>query len=362
MTGCCVPQCKNRTEKGFRLFRLPTGEKNAHRRNFWLQCIGRSEINPSSMICEVHFSEEQFERKRKDDRRLLRAGAVPDLLTTVDITNSQQAGTDGACTENASDQKRTSVGLEELNSDCTDKIQDTTSRWRAIRDNYVRSLRKQAQHAESGVKKIRPYIYGKELSFLNKSKELPTAEVNFEDNTDDRADNVDADVRLGSSEATFEDNSNELSYDPLDYVDEIKTEADGGNVYVRPTEASFENNVTETSHDRADYVSEIKTEADDIDIIEEELVNSSPINNLHATKRKRLNIQHASMDFRDAVTVMKSPLQEDEDLAFFYSLLPSVRSLNTDQKFTFRLKTMQLLQDIRNSSRINASIDTDSNM
>jgi hypothetical protein len=73
------------------------------------------------MICEVHFSEEQFERKRKDDRRLLRAGAVPDLLTTVDITNSQQAGTDGACTENASDQKRTSVGLEELNSDCTDK-------------------------------------------------------------------------------------------------------------------------------------------------------------------------------------------------------------------------------------------------
>jgi hypothetical protein len=229
----------------------------------------------------------------------------------------------------------------------------------------VRSLRKQAQHSESGVKKIRPYIYGKELSFLTKSKELPTAQVNFEDNTDDRADNVDAndaDVRLGSSEATFEDNSNELSYDPLDYVDEIKTEADEGNVYVRPTEASFENNVTEISHDRADYVSEIKTEADDIDIIEEELVNSSTINNLHATKRKRLNIQHASMDFRDAVTVMKSPLQEDEDLAFFYSLLPSVRSLNTDQKFTFRLKTMQLLQDIRNSSRINASIDTDSNM
>jgi hypothetical protein len=225
-------------------------------------------------------------------------------------------------------------------------VQDTTSRWRAIRDNYVRSLRKQAQHAGSGFKKIRPYIYGKELSFLNMSKELPTAKVNFENN----------------SEATFEDNIDELSYDPLDYVDEIKTEADGGNVYVRPTEASFENNVTETSHDRADYVSEIKTEADDIDIIEEELVNSSPINNLHATKRKRLNIQHASMDFRDAVTVMKSPLQEDEDLAFFYSLLPSVRSLNTDQKFTFRLKTMQLLQDIRNSSRINASIDTDSNM
>jgi hypothetical protein len=224
----------------------------------------------------------------------------------------------------------------------------------------VRSLRKQAQHAESGFKKIRPYIYGKELTFLNKSKELPTAEVNFEDNTDDRVDNVDAndaDVRLGSSEATFEDNSNELSCDPLDYVDEIKTEADDGDVYVRPTEASFEDNVTETNHDRADYVSEVKAEADDIDI-EEQLVDPSPINSVHVTKRKRLDIQHPSMDF----TVMKSPLQEDDDLAFFYSLLPSVRSLNTDQKFTFRLKTMQLLQDIRNSFRISASSDTDSNM
>jgi hypothetical protein len=54
------------------------------------------------------------------------------------------------------------------------------------------------------------------------------------------------------------------------------------------------------------------------------------------------------MDFTDAVNAMKSSLQEDEDSAFFNSLLPSVRSLNTDQKFKFRLKTVQLLQDIRN--------------
>jgi hypothetical protein len=52
------------------------------------------------------------------------------------------------------------------------------------------------------------------------------------------------------------------------------------------------------------------------------------------------------MDFTNAVNATKS--QEDEDLAFFNSLLPSVRSLNTDQKFKFRLKTVQLLQDIRN--------------
>jgi hypothetical protein len=47
---------------------------------------------------------------------------------------------------------------------------------------------------------------------------------------------------------------------------------------------------------------------------------------------KDLTFNMRRWDFRDAVTVMKSPLQEDEDLAFFYSLLPSVRSLNTDQK------------------------------
>jgi hypothetical protein len=158
----------------------------------------------------------------------------------------------------------------------------------------------------------------------------------------------DADVHLGISKATFEDNSNELSYDPLDYLDEIKTEADDGDVYSPPTQASLEDNVNETSHDRAEYVSEVKTEADEIDIKEEELVSPSPINSVHA-KRKRLDIEHASMDFTDPVEAMKSPLREDEDLAFFYSLLPSVRSLNTDQKFTFRLKTIQLLQDIRNS-------------
>jgi hypothetical protein len=177
---------------------------------------------------------------------------------------------------------------------------------------------------------------------------LATAEVNFEDNTDGQTDNVievkaeadDADVHLGSREGTSEDNSNELGHDPLDYVDEIKTEVDDGDVYLPPTEASFEDNVNETSHDQP-----VKTEADEIDKKEEELVSSFP----HAMKRKRLDAEHASMDFTDSVKATKSPFQEDEDLAFFYSLLPLIRSLNADQKFSFRLKTMQLLQDIKHS-------------
>jgi hypothetical protein len=153
----------------------------------------------------------------------------------------------------------------------------------------VRSLREQAQHAESGFEKIRPYNYEKEQSFVNKSKELITAEGNFED---DRIDNV---VKFKA----------EPDYDTLDYVDEIKTEPDGSCVYLPPTQASFEDNVNKTSHDqpdhasevkteeidvkeeelsetnhnRADYVSEVKIEPDGIDI-EEELCSPSPINSV----------------------------------------------------------------------------------
>ncbi|CAH1364246.1 unnamed protein product, partial [Tenebrio molitor] len=164
---------------------------------------------------------------------------------------------------------------------------------------------------------------------------LPTAEVNFEDNTDDQTDNVveakaeadDAGLRLETSEATSEDNSNELGYDSVDYADEIQTELDDCDVYVRTTEASFEE-VNETSHDRADQISEVNTKANDIDI-EEELRNPSPISIVHARKRKTLDMEHALMNLTDAVKAIKSPLQEDEDLAFFYSLLPLVRGLNT---------------------------------
>jgi hypothetical protein len=203
---------------------------------------------------------------------------------------------------------------------------------------------------------------------------LPTAEVNLKDNTDGQTDNVikvkteadDTDVHLRSREGTSEDNSNELGHDILDYVNEVKTEVDeidikeeevketrhDGADYVSEVKTEVdeidikEEEPIEIRHDRADYISEVKTEPDDIDI--EELGNPSPINSVHARKRRRLDIEDSSMDFTDAVNAMKSPLQEDEDSAFFNSLLPSVRSLNTDQKFKFRLKTVQLLQDIRN--------------
>ncbi|KAJ3617781.1 hypothetical protein MTP99_006875 [Tenebrio molitor] len=43
MSGCCVPNCSNRSEKGFRLFRLP---QNEPRRNIWIQLVAQQTCPP----------------------------------------------------------------------------------------------------------------------------------------------------------------------------------------------------------------------------------------------------------------------------------------------------------------------------
>jgi len=53
MPGCCVDGCKNRSEKGFRLFRLPTGKNNSERRNEWLKLIEKDTLSARAVICEV---------------------------------------------------------------------------------------------------------------------------------------------------------------------------------------------------------------------------------------------------------------------------------------------------------------------
>lgn len=53
MPGCCVDMCTNRTEKGFRLFRLPTGNKNKDRRAEWMKLIGKNTLSEKAAICEV---------------------------------------------------------------------------------------------------------------------------------------------------------------------------------------------------------------------------------------------------------------------------------------------------------------------
>jgi len=56
-------------------------------------------------------------------------------------------------------------------------------RWRTIRDNYVRSLKKQTNNSRSGsaAKKTKLYVYEEQLSFLGKNRELRNTDSNFED-------------------------------------------------------------------------------------------------------------------------------------------------------------------------------------
>lgn len=73
--------------------------------------------------------------------------------------------------------------------------------------------------------------------------------------------------------------------------------------------------------------------------------HTSSVTQKAKTKFKKPDVERALIDFMESHKVPKKPLEND-DLAFFYSLLPSVQSLNMEQKFTFRVKTMQLLHSL----------------
>ncbi|XP_012277721.1 uncharacterized protein LOC105698239 [Orussus abietinus] len=165
-------------------------------------------------------------------------------------------------------------------------VQDVMSKWRTKRDNYIRALRKQAQHYKfgSGGKKTKLYVYGEQLSFLCKNKEL------------------------------------------------------------RNTEGGFDEPQYEESQD--DEKNEVESEAGDAER-SEEIASPSPINIARPGKRRRTDVECALLDFMERHKRTKT-IEEDEDLAFFYSLLPTVKTLDMDQKLTFRLQTIQLLHTVRN--------------
>lgn len=53
MPSCCVEWCTNRSKKGFRLFPVPTGDKNKERRLEWLKLIGRNTLSDRAYVCQV---------------------------------------------------------------------------------------------------------------------------------------------------------------------------------------------------------------------------------------------------------------------------------------------------------------------
>ncbi|XP_067210069.1 uncharacterized protein [Linepithema humile] len=85
MPSCCVPQCKNYYEKGFSLYLLPA---DPTRKALWIANIGRHDLNSSKkwFICEVHFSENMWEKPRIDGKRKLKQNAVPTIFNNNILT------------------------------------------------------------------------------------------------------------------------------------------------------------------------------------------------------------------------------------------------------------------------------------
>ncbi|XP_063911948.1 uncharacterized protein LOC135128801 [Zophobas morio] len=83
MPGCCIANCNNRSEKGFRLFSLPSGKISANRKNAWIKFINRKKLPARASVCEAHFEETQFETQRTDGRKLLKWNAVPTLKCRI---------------------------------------------------------------------------------------------------------------------------------------------------------------------------------------------------------------------------------------------------------------------------------------
>ena len=63
MPCCCVLNCSNRSERGFRLFHLPKGKANEERRKLWIQNIGRKNLPNNPFVCEVRIMDLLFINK-----------------------------------------------------------------------------------------------------------------------------------------------------------------------------------------------------------------------------------------------------------------------------------------------------------
>lgn len=173
-------------------------------------------------------------------------------------------------------------------------VQDLISKWRSVRDNYIRSLKKQAEcnKSGSGTKRVQRYIFEEQLSFLKKNRELrpTTSSIQLESNEED----LDA---------------TQLS-DNINVVDE----------------SLIDDNINNTNN------------------AEKTISTPPPI------KKKKINLEEKLALFLDSRQKKSNePNQDtdDEDLNFYKSTIPLIKTFNMDQKMQFRIQLMQLLQRIK---------------
>ncbi|KAL3218888.1 hypothetical protein MRX96_031254 [Rhipicephalus microplus] len=83
MTGCCAPNCHNRSGIGKVLFAVPRAKCAAQvrRRLQWLLRMGREKLPPKrARLCEDHFTLDQVEEDSRAGRKRLKSAAVPSIF------------------------------------------------------------------------------------------------------------------------------------------------------------------------------------------------------------------------------------------------------------------------------------------
>lgn len=170
-------------------------------------------------------------------------------------------------------------------------VQDFISKWRSVRDNYIRSLKKQAEcnKSGSGRKKIQRYIFEEQLSFLKKGREL------------------------------------------------------------RPTTSSIRSDLNEEDADATQLSDNMAIS--DVSLTDEHINNAEKtVLTLPHIKKKKINLEEKLalfLDSRQQSSNEPNRVTDDEDLNFYKSTLPLVKTLNMEQKMQFRIQLMQLLQCIK---------------
>lgn len=170
-------------------------------------------------------------------------------------------------------------------------MHNLTHRWYNVRDAYVKCRKRKVFN-----KPKKPYIYSDLLSFLDPIHKLPT------------------------------DNNSTIEYsDDLEYLAEEKI-----------NESQFEGN----------HEDEITI---DEQVIGEEYLDTY-LDESEATPAKRLRTDPLD---ENVVSILANLLEkeDDEDRAFFKSIIPSVKALNRDAKIEFRIQVMKLLKNLSSSQK-----------
>ncbi|CAH1732124.1 unnamed protein product [Aphis gossypii] len=188
-------------------------------------------------------------------------------------------------------------------------LQDIMARWHIICENHVGHFKKQEKtlRTYSAAKKPKLHVNMEQLSFPKKNRELRNTTSSFED------------FHITISEAKSHN------------INEPKAEQ----------------NLSSYTDDKIRYHEVVK--------------NSSSLSKRKKNKHNKFNVEESLAKFLKNHNNMKKTFEEeDDDLEFLYSILPTVRSLTSDQKFSFRIQTMQFLYNIINSNSINRSIQKSS--